>query len=83
MIKKIIDKENSNQKILAKDIPVGQVFKGQIGEYKDNLFLKAYHTIVSLNNPKSVWGKFFEEEKDPLNFTVENYQPVEIEIKIL
>jgi len=36
-------------------IPIGTVFTGKIGGYDDEVFLRTYNKIVSLNDPGAQW----------------------------
>lgn len=61
----------------AYSIPKGTTFRGRIGINPSRLFLKVYQHIIGLDHNDdgtAVWAG---------NCTVENYVPVDIEIRIL
>jgi len=67
----IIDVDCNNIGITKemKDIPINTYFIGTVGDCS-GLFMKAYETIISINNPRNTWN----------NPTVENYQVVNVKI---
>jgi hypothetical protein len=73
----IVDNRSGKvSRINAKLIPIGTVFNGSIGDYKNyTIFLRTYSCIVSLNDPKGTWDRLETLE-------IYNYQPLKVRLVI-
>lgn len=61
------------RQIESADIPVGTVFYGRVGEHEETLLLKAYQSVVSLEDPKKTWGMWA---------AVSGYRPVRAKVVV-